>query len=545
MSGPIPPAGEAIIDADGLTANVATILILADDVVIENLTLQNGPGQGIRAGNATFPNLNGIIIRNNTIRGHDNAGILTANNASLSIENNTIIDNGLGTGFGRVGIYLYPHGETQILGNIINNNYSDGIFARGTSSGLLIEDNEIKDYNNSGITLAWDESNVTIRHNTITDCGAGIIKEQGGIVIIQSMAETITENTIQNCNPYGIFWEWVPTTGPAPAQILISENTIANSIKDGIFLFSQGPGGFNPPGPFPLEPDILNNQIIDNGQAGVHVSNLYSPGDANPIIHDNNISGNAQFGVFNGTAGLVDATDNWWGNSSGPFHPTENPPGTGDPVSDNVGFVPWQTEPFPVGIDCLSVEKIYDHCFATNTIVKKFPIPLGNGGPCANIDLTQVDGVICTITNAECQIIDIRPSVDDNLAVITIGQEVEMEIRLVDDALAPPAVLYSYTAHITDIFSQVQLYVPPQGLAIIPGENPYVSCELVNASCLCSLETPPPGEAPEAVFCTLSLCQIIESHAFSRLLITHYGYCIPGVCPTGQDGDGCPPIPPD
>jgi len=39
----------------------------------------------------------------------------------------------------------------------------------------------------------------------------------------------------------------------------------------------------------------------------------------------------------------VDATNNWWGNNSGPFHPDLNPYGTGDTVSNHVYFIPWTT----------------------------------------------------------------------------------------------------------------------------------------------------------------------------------------------------------
>ncbi|NLP19061.1 MAG: hypothetical protein GX376_08230, partial [Firmicutes bacterium] len=292
LSGPIPPAGEAIIDASGLTVGEATIHILAQDVIIENLTLQNGPGQGIRVGDTGFPNLTGVIIRNNIIKNHNLAGILTANGAAMVIKENSIRNNGQEIGFQRVGVFLYPHGESQVLKNNIESNGSDGIFARESTSGLLIADNVITNHFNGGITLAWDETNVTIKNNTITDCGDGNTDEQGGIVIIQSMAEIITGNTIRNSNPSGIHWGWTPSFGPPPPQILISENTIANSSRDGLFLFSQGPGGFIPPDPFPLEPTILDNQILNNGRAGIYVSNLYfySPGNANPVIHDNNIT---------------------------------------------------------------------------------------------------------------------------------------------------------------------------------------------------------------------------------------------------------------
>ncbi|MBE0465630.1 MAG: right-handed parallel beta-helix repeat-containing protein [Candidatus Desulforudis sp.] len=351
LTGPDPAVGVAIVDAAGMAA-VPTIHILAGDVTVNRLTIENGPLHGIRAGSAAFPNLTNIVITNNIIRGHGNAGVLTNHGAAMHIENNVIEDNGQGTGFNRVGVVLFPHGASQVIGNTIKNNTIDGIFARASSSGLLIEDNDIEDHLNSGVTLVWDERNVTIRDNRIKNAGIGGFDETGGIVIIQSMAEEISGNTIKNCNRSGIFWGWVPSTGPAPAEILITNNRIEDSARDAIYLFSMGPGGWIPPDPFPLEPLIQGNSLKNSVRAGVYVSNLYyySPGNANPTIHFNNIENNT-WGVFNATAKTVDGTNNWWGDASGPFHLTLNPTGLGDPVSDRIDFIPWLGEPVAVCVD--------------------------------------------------------------------------------------------------------------------------------------------------------------------------------------------------
>lgn len=58
--------------------------------------------------------------------------------------------------------------------------------------------------------------------------------------------------------------------------------------------------------------------------------------------------GNAEYGLYRGrvvkngnnVAGSLTATDNWWGDESGPYHETLNPEGTGDAV----GPVPLQSE---------------------------------------------------------------------------------------------------------------------------------------------------------------------------------------------------------
>lgn len=343
LQGPPIGGGVAKIDATNLGL-IPAIQILSSDISIKRFTIENGPSHGIQVGSSTANDLTNIKISDNEIRGNGNAGIITNHNSAIKIENNIIENNGIGSDFNRGGIILYPHGTTSITNNTINNNNIDGIFARASESGLVIENNRIQSYANSGITLAWDQRNTSIINNQIRDCGTGNFDEQGGIVIIQSMAEIIQGNTIEGCSPFGIFWGWTPTVGEAPEDIIISNNTIKNSALDAIYLFSQGPGGFIPPDKFPLEPTIENNTLSDNGRAGVYISNLYyySPGNANPIINYNEIVGN-QWGVLNNTAQIVDATNNWWGNNSGPFNSALNHQGTGDSVSDNVDFIPWLT----------------------------------------------------------------------------------------------------------------------------------------------------------------------------------------------------------
>ncbi len=65
-------------------------------------------------------------------------------------------------------------------------------------------------------------------------------------------------------------------------------------------------------------------------------------------VADSRFYGNAGFGISNSTPEkVVEATGNWWGHPSGPNHPTANPEGLGDKVSDNVVFDPWMTSLTP------------------------------------------------------------------------------------------------------------------------------------------------------------------------------------------------------
>ena len=64
------------------------------------------------------------------------------------------------------------------------------------------------------------------------------------------------------------------------------------------------------------------------------------------------IFANQHYGIKNtGMSFTIDATGNWWGDASGPFDPSDdtatggfyNPGGLGDPVTDLVDYIGWQT----------------------------------------------------------------------------------------------------------------------------------------------------------------------------------------------------------
>ncbi|MEW5920301.1 MAG: hypothetical protein AB1796_04960 [Bacillota bacterium] len=192
--------------------------------------------------------------------------------------------------------------------------------------------------------------------------------------------------------------------------------------------------------------------------------------------------------------------------------------------------------------DCLVVEKVFDQCFKEDIIVRLFAIPTGLGAPCENVDLTLVDRVECEVISADCEVVDVSPPLPgtNNIRIVTVKQNVEIEISLYDDVL----LLCTFREVINDFFNQVQLYVPPPGVLFGPGGGPFVFCEVVNFTCYCSPETVPAGDPVENVICTVKVCKIIEVTAFVKLLIPVYGYCVPRPCEAApqQKEIVCPPI---
>jgi len=231
-----------------------------------------------------------IYITNSVLRKNDD-GVYgyTYKEVEWVIQNNLIEDFAYG------GVLLNDYSEdssSQVIGNTIQI-VTDGFYPR------------------VGIDC-WEGSPV-IKSNTIQGASTGIIC---GYVSPQ-----IAENTIQA--------DW---TGLAlccvPADTLVQGNTITNSYN-GIYCVAPE-----------TKAKIIENDIRENEYG------IYCLEQANPAIHFNNIEKNRSFGVYNEDCGvIVDATNNWWGHATGPFHPVDNPGGLGNQVSDCVDFDPWLPGP--------------------------------------------------------------------------------------------------------------------------------------------------------------------------------------------------------
>lgn len=95
---------------------------------------------------------------------------------------------------------------------------------------------------------------------------------------------------------------------------------------------------------YSASPTIRNNHITQSTY-GIYLS----IGD--PVITNNLIYGNTTYGLRRTYSSTLMAENNWWGDDSGPYHPTTNPNGQGDQVSDYVDYDPWLTGINPNDLD--------------------------------------------------------------------------------------------------------------------------------------------------------------------------------------------------
>ena len=212
-----------------------------------------------------------------------------------------------------------------------------------------------------------------IDSNSVAGGGGGITLEIDAAAVIESC--TVTRN---NANEGGGFY----FTGVAPTILAsVIEGNHANQGGGAKLMYTQGPefldcdfrsngaefsgGGLNSDhSSFTME-----GCRIDSNSSGTAGGAVWLQ-DSNAIlghcrIRDNSavaqaggllvrssilkatdgeISGNGE-GVIVSVPGTADAiaANNWWGDSSGPYHPTGNPAGLGDAVSDHVVYFPWES----------------------------------------------------------------------------------------------------------------------------------------------------------------------------------------------------------
>jgi parallel beta-helix repeat protein len=84
---------------------------------------------------------------------------------------------------------------------------------------------------------------------------------------------------------------------------------------------------------------------------------LFAYFSASPTLIGNRFNGNVEYGVWKySELTNLDASYQWWGHPSGPYHPVANPNGLGDRISDHVIAKPWlmSQSNAPPGIQALA-----------------------------------------------------------------------------------------------------------------------------------------------------------------------------------------------
>ena len=300
-----PDTGSVVLFISGENANS----------VLQGFTITGGTGtvdpvSGVLGGGILCSNNSSPTINNNTITSNAayfGGGIDCVYNSSPLITNNTIsANNAAGSGG---GIDLYDNSSPTITSNVINGNNTG-------SSGAGIQ--------------CFNNCSPLISDNTITNNIAGTLG--GGIRVADNSSPVIGDNQITGNQSFGGGAIICQGSNTSPH---IYHNTISNNIAPvgaGIEC-----GSYASP--------TIERCLISYNEDG---DEIYCSGGATPVIYYNDLIDTASGGylVFNADSFVtIDADSNWWGHSSGPYHPTANPGGQGGAVSDDVDFDPWLQGP--------------------------------------------------------------------------------------------------------------------------------------------------------------------------------------------------------
>jgi len=234
--------------------------------------------------------------------------IVTSTAANMTIDGFTIV--------GSRGAVKSDSVNLQFLNNIVQANAS----TYGTNTAALV-------YIDGGA------NQITVRRNDIsptpvlsvgTNClRLAITSAAASVVVDNNWLRNATHETAYQGSGQGI---GIDSSG---ASITMTNNSFYDNGGDGMFVGTGATFG------------ILTgtgNSFYNNAYWGL---NLGSGITGTMSIKNGNFYGNGAGGLQNNSTNIIDATNNWWGDASGPYNAASNPSGLGNAVSSNVLFVPW------------------------------------------------------------------------------------------------------------------------------------------------------------------------------------------------------------
>lgn len=87
---------------------------------------------------------------------------------------------------------------------------------------------------------------------------------------------------------------------------------------------------------------VASSPLILDNYVDHYLTAIQAESNATPLVSNNSLSCAVVWGLNNLSPGAtIDARENWWGGSSGPYNHDGNPGGEGSPVSSDVLFSPW------------------------------------------------------------------------------------------------------------------------------------------------------------------------------------------------------------
>jgi parallel beta-helix repeat protein len=298
---------EGSISQDTVWFLVDSPFVLSGNVTVNSgVTLTIEPGVQVRFGGLFSLNVNGRIVADGTsdrkIRFSTNdpaGGIIWQTVRINGIQPSSLINCQIDHGTDGLTI---DNGYTEMRDSSVTACSQNGIVVN--SGSILVAGTVLASNNMAAIRISGG-SQVTINNNTVASNKVGIVLSGSLLGDV-----SISQNTIIDNTDSGMILE-----AEVYSNTIITRNTV--SSNGNAFLVQNS-----------TSPEIAYNYILNNA-----VGMQYQLGN-NHQVHFNDLSNN-MLGMDVSSNAIVDATYNYWGDKSGPFHPSLNPNGKGNAVGGN------------------------------------------------------------------------------------------------------------------------------------------------------------------------------------------------------------------
>ena len=312
---------EGFITQDTIWTLVDSPFVISNETVVcSNATLTIEPEVEVRFGGFFNITVEGRLIaegvKSKTIKFTSNElepkagvwGTVRFNSTQESSLSYCIIEYGLN------GITV-ENGHINIQNSKIRHNSENGVTI--LDGYVRVEDCEVLNNTAGGIFVSGS-SQVNVQNNIISGNGDGIILN-GDL----TSGVNITQNEISFNQHSGILCE---------ANIYGSTKILNSTLSQNYYGFCISSDAVT---------NITRNYILNNS-----IGIFYESGTGHMAHFNDIIDNNMGMDVSSGAS--VDATYNYWGSSSGPYHKTLNPRGKGNPVGGdgvNLDFIFFLTHP--------------------------------------------------------------------------------------------------------------------------------------------------------------------------------------------------------